>query len=196
MPHLLTAGLDEAGRGALAGPVVAGAVILPTGVIPPPELTDSKALTAPQREALYTWVTTHCVWGVGSVSASTVDQLGIKPATHSAMQQAVARLQPAPTQLLVDGRDGFQFAVPSQDIIHGDALHPCISAASIIAKVTRDRTMVAAAATHPHYGFAQHKGYGTAPHLAALRAHGHCGLHRQSFDPLRTWLTQRTLFDL
>ncbi|MCA9973096.1 MAG: ribonuclease HII [Anaerolineales bacterium] len=188
------AGLDEAGRGALAGPVVAAAVILP---LHDPDLAtrlqgvdDSKKLTARQRERLFDVVQRHATsCGIGQAEAAVVDALGILPATRLAMQAALAQLAPQPEYLLIDGRIRLRH-VPIQQaaIVRGDGRSLSIAAASILAKVTRDRLMVAHDAEYPLYGFAQHKGYGTEFHRAMLAAHGPCPIHRRSFAPLRPTL--------
>lgn len=176
-------GIDEAGRGALAGPVVAGACILPSlkrfSVI----IGDSKKMTPEQREESYEWLIRECVFGVGMTDAADVDHLGILAATELAMQEAVRQVAKARTDLylLVDGRDAFWFDHPHSSIIRGDATEKCIGAASIIAKVTRDRHMVELHAKFPSYGFDQHKGYGTPDHYAAIAKHGRCGVHRRTF---------------
>ncbi|MDD5041296.1 MAG: ribonuclease HII [Candidatus Peribacteraceae bacterium] len=177
------AGIDEAGRGALAGPVVAGACILPNQTPLPPFIRDSKKLTPDMRDEAFAWITTHCAFGTGIVEAAFIDRYGILPATEKAMQEAVGMLAKilCPTYLLVDGRDKFWFDYPHTAIIDGDNLEPCISAASIMAKVTRDRLMVKQEAHFPGYGFAAHKGYGTAAHFAALRSSGPSAIHRRSF---------------
>jgi len=186
MPSI-TAGIDEAGRGPLAGPVVAAACILPTGTTAPSFIRDSKALEANQREEAFAWVQEHCCVGIGLSSASFIDRFGILAATERAMQQAVSMLALAkrPTYLLVDGRDKFWFDYPHSSIIKGDTLEPCISAASIIAKVTRDHMMREADKAFPGYGFVRHKGYGSEEHYAMLRKLGMCAIHRKSFTRLR-----------
>lgn len=185
------AGLDEAGRGALAGPVVAAAVILP---LHDPllqqsldQVNDSKLLTPSRRESLFERIRQHAVaCGVGSTPPQVIDEIGIVPATKLAMQAALQQLDPAAEYLLVDGRLRLSaIPTPQQSVIRGDSLSLSIAAASILAKVTRDRLMVAAGAAFPAYGFAQHKGYGTAQHLAALAKHGPCAIHRHSFAPIR-----------
>ncbi len=199
MSSIILAGVDEAGRGALAGPVVAGAVVFPPGVTGK-EFRDSKALTEKMRESLFQIITTQCDWGVGMVTAKEIDEIGIKPATNQAMQMAVDQLKAAPTKLLVDGRDGFAFAkpdkslLPSKDIVHGDDLEPLISAASIVAKVSRDRWMKELAHKYPKFSFEKNKGYGAKPHLQLLEKEIYCPEHRKSYEPLRTWLTQGRLF--
>ena len=182
-PSAVTAGIDEAGRGALAGPVVAGACILPKDIPLPRFIRDSKVLTPDVREEAFAWIAAHCAYGAGIVEADFIDLHGILPATERAMQQAVAELAQRcrPTYLLVDGRDKFWFHSPHPAIIDGDALEPCISAASIVAKVTRDRLMVDLAKAFPHYGLEGHKGYGTPEHFTAIRTLGPCRIHRCTF---------------
>ena len=178
-------GIDEAGRGPLAGPVVAAGVVLPDG-FHHAELDDSKKLTARQRESLYAELTTRAdvQWAVAVVEADEVDRLNILEATHAAMRRVVAGLVPDPDHALIDGLPVLPFAVPQTALVGGDGLSFSIAAASVIAKVTRDRIMVEMDARYPAYEFAQHKGYGTALHLAKLRAHGPCPIHRKSFSPV------------
>jgi ribonuclease HII len=185
------AGIDEAGRGPLAGPVVAAAVILPrrfTHAV----LNDSKQLTAKQREALFEELvaTTEITWSVAVVEVDEIDRLNILRATHEAMRRAVAALAAPPDHVLIDGLPVRPFPLPQTALVGGDALSFSIAAASIIAKVTRDRLMQRLDAEHPAYGFAQHKGYGTPAHLAKLRAHGPCVIHRRSFAPVAAALRQ------
>jgi ribonuclease HII len=179
----LIAGIDEAGRGPLAGPVVAAACILPTHRRLPSFIRDSKQLAAEQREEAFAWIQRHCTVGLGLRPASFIDLYGILAATEAAMQAAVAMLARTqkPTYLLVDGRDNFWFDYPHSSIIRGDALEPCIAAASIAAKVARDRIMREAALLFPGYAFEVHKGYGTPKHFTALRLRGPCAIHRRSF---------------
>jgi len=178
----LIVGLDEAGRGALAGPVVAGACVLIETLKGREHIRDSKQLTSDQREEAYEWITEHCTWGVGIVEATYIDKNGILAATERAMQEALSTIEQSvtPTYLLVDGRDKFWFNYPHSAVIRGDESEPCISAASILAKVTRDRLMVEYGEDHP-YGFDEHKGYGTEEHIAAIEKHGVCPLHRKTF---------------
>lgn len=190
------AGVDEAGRGPLVGPVVAAAAILPpewgdTGL--PPELTglnDSKQLTEARREQYYAYLTTCGVvaFAVASVSAAVIDQINILQATHRAMNEALAQLHPPPEHALVDGRPVKTLRWPQTAIVQGDARSYSIAAASILAKVTRDHLLLQLDRQYPAYGFARHKGYGTAEHLAALRAHGPCPEHRRTFAPLKTMI--------
>ena len=191
------AGLDEAGRGALAGPVVAAAVILPLDA---PhrlqhlhEVNDSKQLTPKQRERLYELIVEHALcWGVGSTPAEDIDRLGIIPANAKAMEAALRQLSPSAEFLLIDGRMRLRnVPLPQQSIIRGDTLSMSIAAASILAKVSRDRHMVALEKTYPQYGFGRHKGYCTRQHVAAIGRHGPCpAIHRYSFAPIRPPLPQ------
>ncbi len=179
----MTVGIDEAGRGALAGPVVAGACILAKRRSFPVPIGDSKKMTPEDRALSYEWLMTNCVCGVGIVSASVIDRIGIMAATERAMQQAVQEVavHSRDLYLLVDGRDAFWFDFPHSSIVRGDESEPCIGAASILAKVTRDRLMVEAHAGFSNYGFDQHKGYGTPEHFDAIKKHGLSSMHRRSF---------------
>jgi ribonuclease HII len=190
--YRLIAGIDEAGRGPLAGPVVAVAVILPVEVEIPP-VDDSKKLTPAAREALAAALLAlpGFVFATGIVSAAEIDRVNILQATHAAMRNAVQQLVPLPDFALIDGLPVPRFPVPSQAIVHGDALCPSIAAASILAKVQRDRLLVDLDRLYPGYGFADHKGYGTAAHLAALRRLGPCPEHRRSFRPVQDVLGNR-----
>ena len=181
----LVAGVDEAGRGPLAGSVVAAAVIL-DDLHPIVGLADSKKLTALKRAKLYDEIRAKalCV-GVGQASVEEIDSLNILQATMLAMQRAVANLRLKPTLVLVDGNRIPKLDMLAEAIVQGDAKVQAISAASIIAKVTRDRQCEAMHAQYPQYGFAGHKGYGTAVHMAALKAHGATPVHRKSFAPVR-----------
>lgn len=176
-------GIDEAGRGALAGPVIAAACILMPRKKYPVRIDDSKKLSVTERDASYDWITHECVYGIGSVEASEIDRIGILAATEIAMQQAVSQVAAVERNLylLVDGRDAFWFDHPHSSIIRGDASEKCIGAASIIAKVTRDRRMILLHEEFPQYGFAIHKGYGTPEHYAAISQHGLLPLHRKTF---------------
>lgn len=182
---LRVAGVDEAGRGPLAGPVMAAAVIL--DVTQPIEgLADSKALSASRREELAVAIRARAVaWCVASASVEEIDQLNILQATLLAMRRAVSGLSPEAELALVDGNQRPQLDCALRTIVHGDALVPAISAASILAKVARDRHMQELDASYPQYGFAGHKGYPTAAHLAALHRHGASPVHRRSFSPVR-----------
>lgn len=178
-------GIDEAGRGPLAGPVVAAAVVLPPGLALP-GLNDSKKLTARRREALYTQLREdeRVLIGVGMAAAAEIDRLNILRATHAAMARAVAALPTAVDFCLIDGLPVPQFPLPQRALVKGDARCLSIAAASIVAKVTRDRLMQDLAQQYPGYGFEKHAGYGTAAHLAALRRLGPCPEHRRSFAPV------------
>lgn len=177
----IVCGVDEAGRGPLAGPVVAGAVILP----PDADilfLNDSKKLSEKRREALYDEIAERAVsWAVGVVSPERIDEINILQATYEAMRQAVSALTPTPQILLNDAVTIPGLSARQVPIIKGDAKSVSIAAASIMAKVTRDRMMVQYDALYPAYGFAKHKGYGTAAHIAALKEYGPCPIHRRTF---------------
>ena len=184
----LIAGVDEAGRGPLAGPVVAAAVILDE-LHPIAGLNDSKKLTARRREQLFDEIRAKALcFSVAEASVEEIDSLNILQATMLAMRRAVEGLRLKPGKVLVDGNRLPVLDVVAEAIVQGDALVPAISAASILAKVTRDRWCAQVDADYPQYGFATHKGYGTAEHLQALRQHGACPLHRSSFAPVRAVL--------
>ncbi|MCH9770023.1 MAG: ribonuclease HII [Gammaproteobacteria bacterium] len=177
----LIAGVDEAGRGPLAGPVVAAVVIL-NAADPIDGLADSKKLSAKRREALYTEITTRAkAYALGRAEVDEIDTLNILQATMLAMQRAVQALAIAPSQVLVDGNRCPELIYPTEAIIGGDDKVAAISAASILAKVTRDREMLVMAEQYPRYGFAKHKGYGTVVHRQALKKWGPCEHHRQTF---------------
>ena len=183
-----TAGVDEVGRGPLAGPVTTAAVILPTE-FDLPGLTDSKKLTAKRREDLAIAIKQQSVcWALGSADMLEIDQLNILHATMLAMQRAVAALPILPDQVLVDGNRCPDFGIPARAIIGGDGLEPCISAASIIAKVARDQLMREFATQYPHYGFERNSGYPTKQHREALQEFGICPIHRRSFGPVKALL--------
>ena len=187
----LTCGVDEAGRGPLAGPVVAAAVILPPNT-PLSGLNDSKKLSPRRRERLAAEIrATALAWAVAEASAAEIDEWNILRATLRAMARAVAALPVMPDEVLVDGNQAPALEVPVRTIIGGDALEPAIMAASILAKTHRDARLVALDARYPEYGFARHKGYGTAAHLAALARLGPCPEHRRSFAPVRAALERR-----
>ena len=181
----LVAGVDEAGRGPLAGPVVAAAVILPDDYTLE-GLNDSKKLTAKKREHFHAMLTVRADihWGIGQADVAEIDRLNILRATHLAMARAVAALPRKPDHALVDGLPVRGLPVPHTALVAGDTLSLSIAAASIIAKVTRDRLMTALDAEYPQYGFARHKGYGVREHLEALRSHGPSPVHRRSFQPV------------
>lgn len=185
-------GVDEAGRGPLAGPVVAGAVIFPDDSTARAKwtdnLNDSKKLTESRREDLFEQITAHCQFGIGIVSAQIIDQINIRQASWQAMQDAVQNLIDKSGEIdyaLIDGLPYSAAKWPYEAIVKGDAKVRSISAASIIAKVTRDRIMRDADTQFPQYGFAKHKGYGTRQHLQAITEYGACKIHRMSFKPLR-----------
>ena len=196
--HSCIAGLDEAGRGCLAGPVVAAAVILPLKADTPERfagVNDSKQLTMLTRERLYDVIYQHALAiGVGFGSVELIDERNILQATKQAMRNALAQLSLAPQALLLDALLLKDIALPQRSLIKGDSRSLSIAAASIIAKVTRDRFMVQLHEQYPAYGFAQHKGYGTEMHLAALREHGVTPHHRRSFAPVRERAEQLSLF--
>lgn len=175
-------GVDEAGRGPLAGPVVAAAVILCEGGIA--GLDDSKKLTAKKRAVLEAEIKARCTWAVGLADVEEIDRINILQATMLAMTRAVEWLGLEPSQVLVDGNRLPNWRYTAQAVVGGDALHPCISAASIIAKEHRDRLMRSYDLAYPGYGWASNKGYGSAGHLAALRTLGATPLHRRSFAPV------------
>jgi ribonuclease HII len=191
------AGIDEVGRGSLAGPVVAAAVILPDrhrikG------LRDSKVLTRARREALYAQILDRAdAVGVGCVEVEVIDRINILQATKLAMTEALGRLARQPDHLVIDALSLREVDLPQRPIIDGDAICASIAAASIVAKVTRDRICAEFDARYPAYGFARNKGYGTRRHLTALFVQGPCEWHRRSFAPLRLWLAGEQLsFDL
>ena len=177
-------GIDEAGRGPLAGPVYAAAVILDSrrrirG------LTDSKLLSPEVREDLAIKIRQRAIaWGIGSASVEEIDSINILRAALLAMKRAVDALQVAAVEAIVDGNIAPPLSIPCKTLVDGDLLHPSISAASILAKTSRDAELIALDAIYPAYGFAQHKGYGTPQHLEALFLHGPCPIHRRSFAPV------------
>ena len=183
--HACVAGMDEVGRGPLAGPVVAASVVLDPARIPP-GLGDSKTLTARRREALFGQIL-DCAEGVGigSASAAEIDRLNIRQATLLAMRRAVAALPQRPDLVFVDGNDPPELPCACEAVIGGDGLLCSVAAASIVAKVMRDRMMARLSLVHPAYGFAAHAGYGTAAHRAALTVYGPCPAHRYSFAPIK-----------
>ncbi|QFU00427.1 Ribonuclease HII [Halomonas sp. THAF5a] len=182
------AGVDEVGRGPLVGPVVAAAVILDPAR-PIEGLADSKKLTAKRREALAAEIRERALaFALAEASAAEVDALNVFHATHLAMRRAIDALAPAAEYLLVDGNRLPGHHVPGQAVVKGDARHPAIAAASILAKVERDAGMLALDARHPDYGFARHKGYPTREHLAALERLGALPEHRRSFGPVKRQL--------
>ncbi len=200
------AGVDEAGRGPLAGPVVAAAVILSPSYMEEAvhgelcQLTDSKKLTEKQREHFFEILSTspYVQTGIGKAEVKEIDEINILRATHKAMARALKQLSPIPDHALIDGLDVPGLPCSSTAIVKGDAKSLSIAAASVLAKVTRDRMMLKLDRQYPVYGFAKHKGYGTAAHVAALRTYGPCPCHRQSFRPVRESKglpAQRELFE-
>ncbi len=195
------AGVDEAGRGPLAGPVFAAAVIFPhewiADHLPKPlrKINDSKQLTHEVRETFFAELTSRVEirYGIAQVDVALIDQINILQASHRAMNLALAQLNPAPQHVLVDGLRVNSMQFPHTPIVSGDALSYSIAAASILAKVSRDRLMVQMDAQYPGYGFADHKGYATPDHYAAIKERGPCPIHRQSFAPFRP--VQSEMFD-
>ena len=183
--YSIIAGIDEAGRGPLAGSVFASAVVLPAGFIPQ-GINDSKKLTPRVRERLHEQLTSepNVLWAVAKKTASEIDLLNILRATHAAMRAAWELIEPRPDHVLIDGLPVPQFPCPQTALVGGDAISLSIAAASIIAKVERDREMEEMDRLYPEYGFAKHKGYPTAEHFAKLRLHGPCPIHRRSFAPV------------
>ena len=174
-------GVDEAGRGPVAGPVCAAAVILPAGIVIE-GLNDSKKLSEKKREKLFDEITANALaWSVSLVDERVIDEINILQATFLAMERAMAQLAPPPELALIDGNRSKDFGLPVRTIVKGDSLSASIAAASILAKVTRDRLMEQYDEQYPQYGFAVHKGYGTKRHYAALREYGPCPIHRQTF---------------
>lgn len=190
--HRAIAGIDEVGRGCWAGPVVAAAVVLSQAVLANPALLhgvdDSKRLSAAQRQEAAGRIAALACVGIGAVPAFLVDGLGILPATRLAMELALLALLERPDALLIDAVRLPNIGLPQCSIIRGDSLSLSIAAASVMAKVARDRRMACLNEALPAYGFGTHKGYGTAVHFRALQLHGPCAEHRQSFRPLATFL--------
>jgi ribonuclease HII len=189
MSLIWVCGVDEAGRGPLVGAVVAGAVVLDPNN-PIEGLKDSKKLTPAKREFLYEQIMEKAkAWGIGEASPTEIDEINILQATMLAMRRAIedltSRLGVWPDKALIDGNRCPELPITAEAIIKGDAKEPAISAASIIAKVTRDRQMMSLHERHPEYGFAQHMGYPTEAHFAALQRYGVCDQHRRSFSPVR-----------
>jgi len=198
----VVAGVDEAGCGPLAGPVVAGAVVFPCAWLEAGlagalrGLNDSKQLTEAQREKYYAILTTHADirWAVALVDAEMIDRINIYQAAHRAMNLALDQLQPPPDHVLVDGRPVKSMRFPNTPLVKGDARSYSIAGASVLAKVTRDRMMREFDQLYPGYGFAEHKGYGTPQHLAAIQSLGPCAIHRRSFAPFRPVAGELKLF--
>ena len=192
----MIAGVDEVGYGALVGDVVAAAVILPVkhNIV---GIKDSKQLTASKREELYAKICEKAIaWSIAAATHLEIDQMNILRASHLAMQRAVAGLQVRPSKILVDGNKCPDFSVPVEAIINGDALVEQISAASILAKVHRDRLMLELDQKYPAYGFAKHKGYSTAEHLLALDKLGPIKQHRRSYAPVELALRRHALLEV
>lgn len=182
--RLVIAGVDEAGRGCWAGPVVAAAVILPSGWCPD-ALDDSKKLSARRRETLCGEIQSSALsWGACAVSAQVIDRVNILQATLQGMARSLHKLHTGPDLVLVDGRQVPPGPWPTEAVVKGDGTSACIAAASILAKVLRDRVMTAWARKYPGYGFAKHKGYGAPRHRASLIALGPCAIHRVSYKPV------------
>lgn len=178
-------GVDEAGRGPLAGPVFASAVILDESK-PIGGLKDSKLLTPERREALQSAIRQDALaWSIAFASVEEIDRLNILQATMLAMERAIAGLSIMPEEAWVDGNRAPKPGIPVRTIVKGDRLHQCISAASILAKTARDAEMARLHTLYPQYGLDRHKGYPTAAHLQAIRLHGACAIHRQTFRPVR-----------
>ena len=183
-------GVDEAGRGPLAGPVCAAAVMLPPGLVIP-GLNDSKKLSEKKREALYDTIRAQALsYGIAFATVEEIEEYNILGATFLAMNRAIAQLTPQPALALIDGNRSTGITVPSRCVVGGDGKCADIAAASVLAKVTRDRYMRDMAQTYPQYGFEKHKGYGTAAHYAAIREYGACPIHRPSFLKKMIWPVQ------
>ena len=181
LPFELICGVDEAGRGPLAGPVCAAAVILPAG-LEIPGLNDSKKLSEKQREALFEPIKAAAkAYGIAFATVEEIENLNILNATFLAMNRAISQLSPQPELALIDGNRNTGITVPSRCVVKGDSRCADIAAASVLAKVSRDRYMLEMAEKYPEYGFDRHKGYGTKLHYEAIRQYGPCPIHRQSF---------------
>ena len=186
--HRLVCGVDEAGRGPLAGPVVAAAVMFTDDSLADTRIHDSKKLSATLRDALFSHIMAQAHVGVGIVSAEEIDRINILQATMQAMARAVEALPVRPAHALIDGNRAPALICSAECIVKGDSISTSIAAASIIAKVTRDRMMHELAETFPNYGFDAHAGYGTPQHLEALKTYGPCAAHRKTFAPVRNLL--------
>ncbi len=191
------AGIDEAGRGPLAGPVVAAACILPEGILLP-GLNDSKQVVEADREKLYNSITAleHCDWAIGIASAAEIDQINILKASFLAMYRALQQLKHKPCVILIDGHLAPSFGITTVPLVRGDSKSASIAAASILAKVTRDRIMKELDLLFPQYGFALHKGYATPEHLKAVHSFGPSSIHRKSFEPVKSMFAIEKQADL
>ena len=188
--HEIIAGVDEAGRGPLAGPVVAAAVILPKN-FESVDLDDSKKLSSARREKIYNNITSpdsNVIYAYSIVDEGLIDKINILRATHKAMAQAVLNLSIKPSFVIIDGMPVKDFPLPNDSIVKGDSKSLSIAAASIIAKVERDKLMLKYSKLYPEYKFEKHKGYGTKAHLEALNKFGPCNIHRKSFAPVKKFL--------
>lgn len=183
----LVAGVDEAGRGPLAGPVVVAAVILPLG-FHIPKINDSKKLSAKLRDEIYNCIIKNAISIERAIiNEQTIDEINIYQATVKGMYMVINGLNPSPKAVLIDAVPLEQLTIPSLSLIKGDAISASIAAASIIAKVERDQIMNELDEKYPMYGFSQHKGYGTAQHIEAIRKYGPCPVHRKTFEPIKSW---------
>lgn len=186
----LIAGIDEAGRGPLAGPVAVAAVILPKEIYLP-YLNDSKKLSEKRRETLYDMIKEEAIaYSVVFVSKDTIDTENIYKATQNGMYDAILKLEPKPEKVLVDAMPLDKLPIPCLPIVKGDAKSASIAAASILAKVTRDRYMTEMDKVYPEYGFKNHKGYGTKAHIEAIKKYGPCPLHRETFEPIKSMIVR------
>lgn len=186
-----SAGVDEAGRGPWAGPVVAACVILNRNIPKLDEINDSKQLTEKKREELYEIIKENSIYGIGAASNKEIDKIGIVKATELAVKRAIERMSEKPTFLLIDGRDNFDLPIKYKTIIKGDSRVKSIAAASILAKVWRDKYMKLVADIYPQYEFEKHKGYGTKIHLEVLKEHGICKIHRISYKPIQKIIEEK-----
>ena len=184
------AGIDEAGRGSWAGPVVAAVVAFPWEKAPSwtHDLDDSKLLSEKKRDQLFSHIISETIWSYGFASHDEIDLYGIKKANHTAMLRACIPHLNVLKKVIVDGNDGYRFPIPHESLIHGDSLIPEISAASIVAKVIRDKMLAEFHMYFPDYGFQTNKGYGTKEHQRQLAIHGPCMIHRKSYEPIRMLL--------
>lgn len=188
--YKIIAGCDEAGRGPWAGPVIAAACILPQRVRCKFKLRDSKRLTPKRREEIFDYLIKKTIYGIGITERRDIDRLGLIKATNLAFKKAINNLPIKPDYLLIDGRDKFKFNISFKSIIKGDLKIRSVAAASIIAKVVRDRIMQNYARKYQNYGFEFHKGYGTVRHRQALQKYGICSLHRRSYRPIKEILNK------